>query len=66
MTLSKIQIAITTACVLAAASHAFAAAGDASLILNGQPAKEGTYKPQDIDSLVISSGNVRITFAKDP
>ncbi len=57
---------LAAACLLAVAPLAYAAAGDASLILNGQPAKPGDYKPQNIDSLVISSGNVQITFAKDP
>src|SRR5438067_1645949 len=52
--------------VLSLAAIANAAAGDASLMINGQPAKVGDYKPQDIDTLVISSGDVAITFAKDP
>jgi len=42
------------------------AVGDASITINGQSAKVGDYKPADIDALVISSGNVQITFAKDP
>ena len=43
-----------------------AAVGDASITINGQSAKVGDYKPADIDALVISSGNVQITFGKDP
>src|SRR6476660_444041 len=40
-------------------------AGDASLTINGQSAKPGDYKPQDIDALVITTGDVKITFGKD-
>ena len=58
---------LAAACLLAALSPlAHAAAGDVSLTLNGQPAKPGDYKPADIDALVISTGDVKITFAKDP
>jgi len=39
--------------------------GDASITINGKPAAPGVYKPADIDALVISSGNVQITFGKD-
>jgi hypothetical protein len=67
MTPSKSSLALLAACVLAAAAPlARAAAGDVSLTLNGQPAKVGAYKPQDIDALVISTGDLAITFAKDP
>jgi hypothetical protein len=65
MTSRSICSALTLASVLAAAP-AFAAPGDASITINGQPAKVGDYKPQDVDALVISSGNVQITFGKDP
>ncbi len=66
MELCKVRLALMAACVLAGASRAWGAAGDASLTLNGQAAKPGVYKPADIDALVIASGDVQITFAKDP
>jgi rhamnogalacturonan endolyase len=54
------------ACVMLAVGSAAWAAGDVSLTINGQPAKPGDHKPQDIEALVISTGDVTITFAKDP
>jgi rhamnogalacturonan endolyase len=42
-----------------------AAEGDAQLVMNGQPAKVGEYKCDDIQSLVISNGLVTLTFGKD-
>jgi rhamnogalacturonan endolyase len=41
-------------------------AGDLSCTIDGRPAKAGTFNPADIKSLVISSGNLSITFAQDP
>jgi hypothetical protein len=58
---------LLSVCLLALMSTTVHAAdGDASLTINGQPAKPGVYKPADIDALVISSGHVQITFGKDP
>jgi hypothetical protein len=38
---------------------------DVSLLMNGQAAAAGTYKPSDVKSLVISGPDLSITFAKD-
>ena len=67
MILSRQCVPLLLACVLASVPNfCHAADGDASITINGQPAKPGDYKPAAIEALVISSGNVKITFAKDP
>ena len=38
---------------------------DASLLLNNQPARPGDYKPADIRTLTMSTGDLSITFGKD-
>ena len=68
MKFTKISCALlAAACLMAVASPvAFGAAGDVSLTINGQAAKPGDYKPADIEELVISTGDVKIMFGKDP
>jgi rhamnogalacturonan endolyase len=46
-------------------SATLARADDVSLLLNNQPAKPGEYQPADIQSLVVSTGDLAITFGKD-
>ena len=41
------------------------AADEAQLLLNGLPAKVDSYKPADIQSLVMANGLLTITFGKD-
>ena len=67
MTVRKSPGSLLAACLVAALSPlAHAAPGDVSLTVNGKPATPGVLKPADIDSLVISTGDLQITFAKDP
>jgi rhamnogalacturonan endolyase len=51
--------------ILAALALPLRAADDAQLLLNGQPAAAGSYKPADIQSLVMTNGLLTITFGKD-
>jgi rhamnogalacturonan endolyase len=41
------------------------AADEVQLLLNGQPAVAASYKPADIQSLVMANGLLTITFGKD-
>ncbi len=56
---------VAMAVLAACPSALLAAEGDAQLVMNGQPAKVGEYKCDDIQSLVISNGLVTLTFGKD-
>jgi rhamnogalacturonan endolyase len=56
---------VLVACLAAGFGARADGAGEVSLTINGQPAKVGEYKPADIEALVISTGEVAITFAKD-
>jgi rhamnogalacturonan endolyase len=40
--------------------------GEFACVLNGQPAKVGAFNPSDIRALVVTSGNLSMTFAEDP
>ncbi len=40
-------------------------AADLTMLMNGQPAKVGNYKCDDIQSLVLANGKVSLTFGKD-
>jgi rhamnogalacturonan endolyase len=51
--------------VLLALALPLRAADDAQLIMNGEPAKVGSYKPADVQSLVMTNGLLTITFGKD-
>lgn len=54
------------ACVLLiAATASIARSDDVSLLLDGQAAKPAEYAPADIKTLVISNGDLSITFGKD-
>ncbi len=53
------------ACALAALTLQVRGADDAQLLLNGEPARVDSYKPADIQSLVMSNGLLAITFGKD-
>ncbi len=52
-------------CALALLAPPLRAAGDVQLLLNGEPAKVASYKPADIQSLVMANGLLTITFGKD-
>jgi rhamnogalacturonan endolyase len=51
--------------VLLFAAGSIAWGDDVTLMMNGQPAKAGEYKPAEIKTLVMSNGNLTITFGKD-
>jgi len=51
--------------LLITATASIARSDDVSLLMNGQPSKPGEYKPTDIKTLVISNGDLSITFGKD-
>jgi hypothetical protein len=46
-------------------SRVQAAAGDMTMILNGQPAATGDYSPADIKDLILDNGLLKITFGHD-
>ena len=41
------------------------AANETQLLLNGEPAKVDSYKPEDVKSLVMTNGLLTLTFGKD-
>jgi rhamnogalacturonan endolyase len=53
------------ACVLAMLVLPLRAAEDVQLFVNGEPAKVASYKPADIQSLVMANGLLTLTFGKD-
>jgi rhamnogalacturonan endolyase len=61
----RMKFLLLAAVVLGAGSGVFGA-GEVSLTINGQAAKVGDYKPAEVEALVVSTGEVTITFGKDP
>jgi rhamnogalacturonan endolyase len=61
---SQLRLLLGSACLLCALAVRAAEPG-AELLLNGAPAVVGSYKPADIQSLVMKNGLLTLTFGRD-